>query len=230
MNFTCSLILHDAVEGTRNYVLMTSAAKLQSVHPEMQAGSLNDLFNILNEGDFVESTLQEHTLYDVGNCASSVYILIEGCVRFFKKGSSYSVSDKDSSEILKQLQYARHKATATGPFSWMGHPECDVCRQLQGGKVREKIDLGLMPVDQIPICRTCQIQMNSRAWMDPSDGSLKHYAADRHHFLSLQQFAMFGLDYVEGSRVHKYKASAFGRDTRIFKFDRAAIEGNHLFF
>jgi hypothetical protein len=226
---TSDIYLHDAVAGTRNFVLMNCAAKLQSMHPEMQAGTLSELFNIFNDGEFVQSTLKEYTLYDVGNCASSVYVLIEGCVRFFKKGSSYSASDKDSGEISKQIQYARQRATATGPFSWMGHPECDVCRQLQGGKVRDKIDLGLIDLEQIPICRTCKIQLNSRSWMNPSDGCLKHYAPDRHHFLTLEQLTLFGFDYLDGSNVHKYKVSAFGRDTKILKVDRASLEGKKLF-
>ena len=214
--------------GTRNFVLMKSAIKLRSMHSEMNVGSVNDLFNILNAGQFVENTLQEFTLYDVGQRASSIYILIEGRIHFFKKGGTYSVSDKDSAEILKQIQYATHKATATGPFSWMGHPECDVCRRLQGGKVREKIDLGLIAIDQIPICRTCRIQLNSTSWMEPADGTLKQYAADRHHFLTCEHFALFGLDYIEGSNVHKFKVSAFGRDTKILKVDRAAVEGKNI--
>jgi hypothetical protein len=205
---------------------MNSAAKLQAMHPELQSCSLNVLYNMLNDGEFVQNTLQEVTLYDVGDHATSAYLLIEGCVRYFRKGNSYSVSDKDSGEIFKQIQYARHKATATGPFAWMGHPECDVCRQLQGGKVRERIDMGLIELSHIPICRTCQIQMNSRAWMDPADGGLKHYAADRHHFVTVENFALFGFDYIEESKVHRYKVSAFGRDTKVFKFKMAALEGS----
>ena len=217
--------MHDAVAGTRSFVLMNSAVKLRSMHPELRVGSLSDLYNILNAGEFVESALQEFMLYDVGHFASSVFVIIEGCVRFSKKGSSYSASDKDSSEIFKQFQYAKHKATATGPFSWMGHPECDVCRQLQGGKIREKIDLGIMDLNKIPICRQCRIQFNSGAWMDPSDGDLKQYAADRHHFLTLEKFALFGLDYIERRNVHKFKASTFGRSTKILKVDRKNLEG-----
>jgi hypothetical protein len=199
------------------------------MHPELRVGSLSELCNILSSGEFIESALQECMLYDVGHRASSVYILIEGCVRFSKKGSSFSVSDKDSSEIFKQFQYARHKATATGPFSWMGHPECDVCRQLQGGKIREKIDLGIMDLNKVPICRACQIQFNSGAWMDPQDGNVKEYAADRHHFLTLEKFALFGLDYI-GNGVHKFKASTFGRGTRILKVDRKTLEGKERYF
>jgi hypothetical protein len=195
------------------------------MYPEMNSGSVNDLFNVLNAGKFVENSLWEFTLYDVGQRASSVYILIEGRIHFFKKGGTYSVSEKDSAEILKQIQYATHIATATGPFSWMGHPECDVCRRLQGGKVREKIDLGLITLDQIPICRTCRIELNSAAWMEPADGSLKQFAANRHHFLTCEHFLLFGLDYIEESNVHKFKVSALGRDTRILKVDRAALEG-----
>jgi hypothetical protein len=200
------------------------------MHPELRVGSLSELCNILSSGEFIESALQEFMLYDVGHCASSVYILIEGSVRFSKKGSIYSASDKDSSEIFKQFQYARHKATATGPFSWMGHPECDVCRQLQGDKIREKIDLGIMDLNKVPICRACRIQFNSGAWMDPQDGNLKEYAADRHHFLTIEKFALFGMDYIDNGGVHKYKASTFGRSTRILKIDRKPLEGKKRLF
>jgi hypothetical protein len=190
----------------------------------MQVGSVSDLFNIFNAGDFVQNTLQEFSLYDVGDYASSVYLLIEGTVHFFKKGSSYSVSDKDSAEIFKQIQYAKQKATATGPFSWMGHPECDTCRRLQGGQVREKIDLGLIALKNIPICRACKLKLNG-AWMNPTEGGLKQYAADRHHFLTQQNFLLLGLDYTEKNQLHKYKASAFGRSTKILKINRARLEG-----
>jgi hypothetical protein len=218
-------IFHDAVAGSRSFIIMNSVVRLRSMYPELRIGSLNDLFNIINTGVFVQSTLQEFPLYDFEDCATNVYILLAGCTRFHKKGSSYSVSDKDCAEIAKQHQYAWHKATATGPFSWMGHPECDLCRQLQGGKVRERIDAGLMDNKDIPVCRTCRIKMNSEAWMAPSDGGVKHYAPDRHPFLDLQAFALFGLDYMKRSNVHKYKASGFGRDTRILKVQRAELEG-----
>ncbi len=215
--------LHDVVAGSRSFVVMKSAVRLRSTYNDLQIGSLNDLFNIINTGNLIQSTLQEFPLYDIGDSASSVYILLEGCVRFHKKGSSYSVSDKDCAEISKQRQYAWHKATATGPFSWMGHPECDICRKLQGGKVRERIDAGLLDIKDIPVCRTCRIQVNSRSWMAPADGCVKHYAPSRHHFLDLRAFALFGLDYI--GNVHKYKASGFGRETRILKVNRAELEG-----